>query len=203
VGLGKTIEAGPVLSELRAWGMADRALVLTPAGLVEQWRKELERKFALTTYYDEAVRSLRRRLDTAPPEQVDALATRISGTKAERDRRLAEIAEKYQARTTLRTFRLHVLAVPVMRLPVDVRRGDGHPLVLDWISAARTFAGIRCPHCAGTAPLVAAKTRFGCEECLAKPDRSAAAVSATFEGAGAVPAGHRDGRTEAQQLAMG
>src|SRR6266540_6150963 len=49
VGLGKTIEAGLVLSELRMRGMADRTLVLTPAGLVEQWREELERKFALPT----------------------------------------------------------------------------------------------------------------------------------------------------------
>lgn len=49
VGLGKTIEAGLVLSELRMRGLADRALVLTPAGLVEQWREELERKFALPT----------------------------------------------------------------------------------------------------------------------------------------------------------
>ena len=30
-------------------GLADRVLVLTPAGLVEQWREELERKFALPT----------------------------------------------------------------------------------------------------------------------------------------------------------
>ena len=47
VGLGKTIEAGLVLSELRLRGLADRALVLVPAGLVGQWREELERKFAL------------------------------------------------------------------------------------------------------------------------------------------------------------
>lgn len=49
VGLGKTIEAGLVLSELRARGMAGRTLVLTPAGLVDQWREELERKFGLPT----------------------------------------------------------------------------------------------------------------------------------------------------------
>jgi SNF2 family DNA or RNA helicase len=49
VGLGKTIEAGLVLAELRLRGMADRTLILTPAGLVEQWREELERKFALPT----------------------------------------------------------------------------------------------------------------------------------------------------------
>ena len=49
VGLGKTIEAGLVLSELRMRGLADRVLVVTPAGLVGQWREELERKFALPT----------------------------------------------------------------------------------------------------------------------------------------------------------
>jgi SNF2 family DNA or RNA helicase len=47
VGLGKTIEAGIVLSELRLRGLAPRVLVLAPAGLVGQWREELERKFAL------------------------------------------------------------------------------------------------------------------------------------------------------------
>jgi SNF2 family DNA or RNA helicase len=49
VGLGKTIEAGLVLSELRMRGLADRVLVIVPAGLAEQWREELERKFALPT----------------------------------------------------------------------------------------------------------------------------------------------------------
>ncbi|HZN17511.1 MAG TPA: SNF2-related protein [Micromonosporaceae bacterium] len=49
VGLGKTIEAGLVLAELRLRGLAGRTLVVTPAGLVEQWREELERKFGLPT----------------------------------------------------------------------------------------------------------------------------------------------------------
>jgi SNF2 family DNA or RNA helicase len=49
VGLGKTIEAGLVLSELRMRGLADHVLVIVPAGLVDQWRDELERKFALPT----------------------------------------------------------------------------------------------------------------------------------------------------------
>jgi superfamily II DNA or RNA helicase len=49
VGLGKTIEAGIVLSELRLRGLARRVLVLAPTGLVAQWGEELERKFALAT----------------------------------------------------------------------------------------------------------------------------------------------------------
>ena len=47
VGLGKTIEAGLVLSELRLRGLADRVLIVVPAGLVEQWQEELDRKFGL------------------------------------------------------------------------------------------------------------------------------------------------------------
>jgi SNF2 family DNA or RNA helicase len=49
VGLGKTIEAGLILAELRMRGLAARTLVVAPAGLVEQWREELERKFGLAT----------------------------------------------------------------------------------------------------------------------------------------------------------
>ncbi|MDP8969740.1 MAG: SNF2-related protein [Actinomycetota bacterium] len=49
VGLGKTIEAGLVLSELRLRGLTSRSLVVVPAGLVAQWREELERKFGLPT----------------------------------------------------------------------------------------------------------------------------------------------------------
>ncbi|WP_407687352.1 DEAD/DEAH box helicase [Mycobacterium sp. HUMS_1102779] len=49
VGLGKTIEAGLVLSELRMRGLANHVLVVVPAGLVDQWRDELERKFGVPT----------------------------------------------------------------------------------------------------------------------------------------------------------
>src|SRR5438046_10744111 len=44
-----TIEAGLILAELRLRGLADRTLVITPAGLVTQWREELERKFGVPT----------------------------------------------------------------------------------------------------------------------------------------------------------
>jgi SNF2 family DNA or RNA helicase len=47
VGLGKTIEAGLVLSELYLRRLAARVLLLVPSGLVEQWREELDRKFGL------------------------------------------------------------------------------------------------------------------------------------------------------------
>jgi superfamily II DNA or RNA helicase len=45
VGLGKTIEAGLILSELRARQKLDRVLVICPSRLREKWRDEMERKF--------------------------------------------------------------------------------------------------------------------------------------------------------------
>ncbi len=45
VGLGKTIEAGLILKELRARGLAERVLIVSPASLQYQWRTELKSKF--------------------------------------------------------------------------------------------------------------------------------------------------------------
>jgi SNF2 family DNA or RNA helicase len=47
VGLGKTIEAGLVLSELVMRGLARSVLVLAPPSLIEQWQGEMRRKFSL------------------------------------------------------------------------------------------------------------------------------------------------------------
>jgi SNF2 family DNA or RNA helicase len=49
VGLGKTIEAGLVLSEYLIRGRIESALVLAPPSLVGQWREELLSKFAIET----------------------------------------------------------------------------------------------------------------------------------------------------------
>jgi superfamily II DNA or RNA helicase len=46
VGMGKTIEAGVILSELAGRDPSFRALILVPAGLKEQWRQELASRFA-------------------------------------------------------------------------------------------------------------------------------------------------------------
>lgn len=60
VGLGKTIEAGLVIKEYLMRQMAERILILTPPGLVQQWREELAEKFGLrdfVTNTDEAFRA--------------------------------------------------------------------------------------------------------------------------------------------------
>lgn len=45
VGLGKTIEAGMVIKELKARGLISRILVVCPTGLVTQWSVEMQEKF--------------------------------------------------------------------------------------------------------------------------------------------------------------
>src|SRR5699024_9634019 len=45
VGLGKTIEAGLILKEYMIRGLVQKALILVPASLVNQWEQELNSKF--------------------------------------------------------------------------------------------------------------------------------------------------------------
>lgn len=45
VGLGKTIEAGMIIKELKARGLVKRVLVVCPTGLVTQWAAEMQEKF--------------------------------------------------------------------------------------------------------------------------------------------------------------
>lgn len=46
VGLGKTVEAGLVLRELKLRGLVERVLVVAPAGLVNQWVAEMRTHFS-------------------------------------------------------------------------------------------------------------------------------------------------------------
>lgn len=78
VGLGKTIEAGLVLKEYLVRGMARRVLIITPPGLVEQWREELASKFGLAgfvTSYDAEFRQLGVEAWAACPHTIASLAT--------------------------------------------------------------------------------------------------------------------------------
>lgn len=64
VGLGKTIEAGLVWTELRARYDMRRLLVVCPAMLREKWRHELSSRFGLDAHVVDAD-TLRQELDTA------------------------------------------------------------------------------------------------------------------------------------------
>lgn len=45
VGLGKTIEAGMIIKELKLRGLIKRILIVCPSGLVTQWEMEMSQKF--------------------------------------------------------------------------------------------------------------------------------------------------------------
>ncbi len=131
-------------------------------------------------YYADAISGIERRLATAPADRRAVLEQRLRSTREEKARRLAEIAEKYEARHTIRPYRLHVIHVPGLRVSVDVRRGDRrYPMIFDWLLPAGAYAPVRCPSCGGEAPLVAGKLKLGCETCLPPtPAAAAAPVSA-------------------------
>ncbi len=127
-------------------------------------------------YYADAISGIERRLATAPADRRAVLEQRLRSTREEKARRLAEIAEKYEARHTIRPYRLHVIHVPGLRVSVDVRRGDRrYPMIFDWLMPAGAYAPVRCPSCGGEAPLVAGKLKLGCETCLPPAPAAAAA----------------------------
>ncbi|MGH3932928.1 MAG: hypothetical protein ACRDTF_23475 [Pseudonocardiaceae bacterium] len=118
-------------------------------------------------YYDEALAALDRRRRTAAPDKRGMLDAKLSATRAERARRLAEIEEKFRPAHTIRLFRLHILWVPALRLSCVVQRGHREfPLTLRWLRPARSFTPVACPHCGALETLVAAKDRLGCRRCL-------------------------------------
>ncbi len=142
---------------------------------------ESERSRAVA-YYADAITGIERRLAQAPPDRRAVLEQRLRSTREEQARRLAEIAEKYQARHVIRPYRLHVMLVPALRVPADVLRGDRrYPMRFDWLLPAGTYAPVRCPSCDGEAPLVAGKLKLGCEACLL-PRPPAAVPSAPAAG---------------------
>src|SRR5487761_1192577 len=155
------------------------------------------------TYYAEALASLARRQANAAPDRQALLAARADSVRAEQARRLAEIEEKYASRHDIRPYRLYLLLVPVLRLPVDVLRGTRRfPLTLDWMLPAGAFAPVSCPGCgAATArwPLAAAKTRLGCASCLSGP--AAEPKAPPVAGGTGGPASGRSGESPAPAVA--
>ena len=66
VGLGKTIQAGLILAELRERGWVERALIVCPAGLRDTWARELRERFGIAaTVLDQA--SIAERIASLPP----------------------------------------------------------------------------------------------------------------------------------------
>ena len=117
-----------------------------------------------TEYYAAALAAIDKRRGGADAQRRALLDARAQATIGERDRRLAEISEKYRHQHVLRPYRLHLIDVPVWRLDTDVRRGERRwPMVFDYLPLLGTVAPTRCPTCDAHSPLVATKTHLGCE----------------------------------------
>lgn len=120
-----------------------------------------------TEYYAAALAAIDKRRGGADGQRGALLDARAEATTHERDRRLAEIDEKYRHQHALRPYRMHLVDVPVLRLATDVRRGDRRwPVVFDYVPLLGTVAPTRCPACDAHSPLVASKTHLGCETCI-------------------------------------
>ncbi|HTL51678.1 MAG TPA: DEAD/DEAH box helicase, partial [Planctomycetota bacterium] len=94
VGLGKTIEAGMIFQELAVRGRAERALIVCPAPLTDQWQDEMKSRFGahFEIVDSSAVRSMRKRRyseDANPWEMRNRLIVSIDYAK--RDEVLAEL----------------------------------------------------------------------------------------------------------------
>lgn len=123
-----------------------------------------------TDYYAAAISALDKRRTDADPHRAAVLDSRAEATAAERDRRLAEITDKYRHSHALRPYRLQLIDIPAWRLVTDVRRGDRRwPLTFDYLPLLGIVSPTRCPACQEQAPLVAAKTHLGCAACLQAP----------------------------------
>jgi superfamily II DNA or RNA helicase len=81
VGLGKTIEAGLIWTELRARENAKRLLILCPAVLRHKWKSELNHRFGIRAEICDAANVLERLKDTSRANESFALVASIQGLR--------------------------------------------------------------------------------------------------------------------------
>lgn len=136
-----------------------------------QTRRARESELARAdAYYEGALESIDRRRASAPADRRRLLDGQAEATRAEHARRRQEIEDEFHVRHEIRPFRLYLVLVPALVLPVAVRRGArAFPWAVVWLAGARTFADVCCPHCGGTAGLAASRERLGCASCLPRP----------------------------------
>jgi hypothetical protein len=137
------------------------------AALHLQARRALESELARAdAYYEGVLEAIERRRASAGDERRRLLDSQADATRAEHIRRRREIAEEFEACHEIHPFRLHLVLVPALVLPVDIRRGARtFPFEFVWLLPARAFADVRCPHCGAATELVAGRDRLGCREC--------------------------------------
>lgn len=99
VGLGKTIEAGLIWTELRARFDAKRLLVIAPAMLRLKWKKELKNRFGVNAEIVDATQLLNTLEDARDnPKSSFALIASMQGLRPPRDYENTEVAKGAAAR---------------------------------------------------------------------------------------------------------
>ncbi|MEX2553675.1 MAG: hypothetical protein WD627_11825 [Actinomycetota bacterium] len=167
------------------------------AGYAERGRSvQLSR---INAYYGGVLESIARRHATAAPERSKLLDAQAEATRVEQARRVAEVEETHRPTIQIRPFRLHLVGIPALVVPMEVRRGARmHRMTLIWLLAAGRFAHPACPECGSAERLVAGRDRMGCRACLPRADSvSAVRVLAPLAGGKqAAPDGKRNVLTE-------
>lgn len=104
---------------------AKTAVLYEMSGYLKLLQKRVSRfreldEARLTEYYDELERDLQYRLNRASSERRDSLLDKLEAIKAEREHKLADIAERYQVRLSLTLLNLKVIRQPKLLMPVNV-----------------------------------------------------------------------------------
>ena len=122
-------------------------------------------------YYRTALESIEQRRQGAAPDRQQLLDAQAEATRAEWARRQQEIQQKFEPRWELSPFRLHLIWLPAMVLPVVIHRGQrSFPLTLVWWLQLEEFSPVACPSCGAAAPLVASRDRLACRICRPNPE---------------------------------
>lgn len=143
------------------------------AALVRDTQKALrDERERVDAYYCAALASIEARRDGASPDRARLYDAQEEATRAEWSRRREETEAKFTGSRAVVPFRLHLIEVPALDVPVTVRRGPrAFGLRLQWLLPFPGFLPCRCPHCGAGQPLVAGRDRLGCRACLAKAAR--------------------------------
>lgn len=119
-------------------------------------------------YYRTAIESIEHRIERSSTEHQELLHARAEATRAEAARRRIELEEQHEAFYEIHPFRLHLIGLPALLVPVEICRGTRRvPLTLTLLQQFDVLLAPNCPACgAERATLVAGKEHLGCRKCI-------------------------------------